>query len=196
MFCQDTGSQTSLTNQSRTTTTNSRTALGKRGAMTNQTTTWTRRPTQMMRCLPRWHPMRAETPQRVNSKISRFIIGSHPKGCHNVSAHCPKDPNCVVCKLTKSARARCTNKSRKHKSDARSEKYRDFITAADHKILNVENESRCGHSNALIVDEDTNCIHSYSMKTKETGETTTCLQGLPSPSQKPGSIFTDNSKEA
>ena len=38
------------------------------------------------------------------------------------------------------------------------------------KVLNTGNESRCGHRNALIVqDEYTSWIESYSMKTKEIG---------------------------
>ena len=32
-------------------------------------------------------------------------------------------------------------------------RYQDLITA-DNKILKVENESRCGHKNALIVQDD------------------------------------------
>ena len=49
---------------------------------------------------------------------------------------------------------------------APSTKFGNLITA-DHKILNVENESRCGHNNALIVAlqyEFTNWIRSCPMK--------------------------------
>ena len=39
--------------------------------------------------------------------------------------------------------------------------------SADHKILKVENESKRGHKNALIVQDDfTNWIQSFPMKTK------------------------------
>ena len=52
-----------------------------------------------------------------------------------------------------------------------SPKFGDLITA-DHKLLNVENESRCGHKNAPTVRDDfTNWIQSYPMKTKETMDT-------------------------
>ena len=45
-----------------------------------------------------------------------------------------------------------------------STKFRDLITA-DHIMLNVENESRCGLDNALIVQDDfANVIQSYPMK--------------------------------
>ena len=47
---------------------------------------------------------------------------------------------------------------------APSTKYGDLIST-DHKILNVENESRCGHTVALIVQDDfTDWIQSSPMK--------------------------------
>ena len=43
-------------------------------------------------------------------------------------------------------------------------KYEDLITA-DHKILKVKSESRCGHRNAVILQDDvTNWIQSSPMK--------------------------------
>ena len=58
---------------------------------------------------------------------------------------------------------------------APSTQFGELITA-DQKILNVENESRCGHKNAVIVQDDfTNSIQSYPMETKETSETMSCL---------------------
>ena len=75
---------------------------------------------------------------------------------------------------------------------ALSSKYGDLITA-DHKIRNVENVSRCGHRNALIVQDDfTKWIQSYLMKTKDTSETMSCLQRFILPSQKRDLIYTDN----
>ena len=60
----------------------------------------------------------------------------------------------------------------------------DLVTA-DHETFNVENESRCGHKNSLIVqDEFANWIQGYPMKTKDTSETTACLQKFLPPSQK------------
>ena len=62
-------------------------------------------------------------------------------------------------------------------------------------LLNVENESRCGRKDALIVqDELTNWIQSYPMKIKKTSETMSCLQGFTPPSRKPEVSHTDNSK--
>ena len=53
------------------------------------------------------------------------------------------------------------------------------LITADHEILNVENEWRWGHKNALIVHGDfTSWILSYSMKTKETSEPMSCLRSL------------------
>ena len=74
-----------------------------------------------------------------------------------------------------------------------STKVGDLITA-DHKILNVENESRCGHRNALIVQDDfTNWIQSYLMKkTKGTSETMSCLQRFHLPSKKLELLYTDS----
>ena len=75
-----------------------------------------------------------------------------------------------------------------------STKFGDLITA-DHKILNVEHESGCGHENVLIVQEDfTNWFQIHPMKTEETSETMSCLQRL-LPSQKLERIYTENSKE-
>ena len=73
------------------------------------------------------------------SPEKKVIIGSHSRGSHNLITHCPKDPNCDLCRITESTRPRCKTKSRNRKSDARSEKNRDFITA-DSKVLNEESE--------------------------------------------------------
>ena len=52
----------------------------------------------------------------------------------------------------------------------------DLVTA-DHETFTVENESRGGHKNSLIVqDEFANRIQGYPMKTKDTSETMVCLQ--------------------
>ena len=73
------------------------------------------------------------------SPEKKVIIGSHSRGSHNLFTHYPKDPNCNLCRITESTRARCRTKSRNRKSDARSEKFRDLITA-DSKVLNEESE--------------------------------------------------------
>ena len=111
-------------------------------------------------------------------------------------AHCPKDSNCEVCEKTKTTRARFRIKSQKRVDGiAPSTKFGDLVTA-DHKIRNVEKESRCGHKDALIVQDDfTNWIQSYPMKTKVTSETMSCLQRFLRPPQKPEILYTDSSKE-
>ena len=78
---------------------------------------------------------------------------------------------------------------------ARSTQSGDLVTA-DHKFLNVVNESRCGHRSALIVQDDhTNSVQGYPMQTQGSSEITACLQRFFPPSPKPGRIFTHNSKE-
>ena len=47
------------------------------------------------------------------SKSEKGIIGPQPRGNHNVFTHYPKDPNCEVCKMTKTTRARCRIKPKK-----------------------------------------------------------------------------------
>ena len=74
------------------------------------------------------------------TKSEDGIIGSQPRGNHNVLTHYPKDPNCKVCKMTQTTRARCKIKI-KHKKRvdviASSSKFGDLI-ATDHQILSVE----------------------------------------------------------
>ena len=62
--------------------------------------------------------------------------------------------------------------------------------------LNVENESRCGPQDSLIVqDSSTNGIQSSLMQTQGTSVTVPCLQRFIPPSQKADRIYTNNSKE-
>ena len=86
--------------------------------------------------------------------------------------HYPKDPKWEVCEQTKSTRARCRIKPKKRVDGIDfSTKFEDLITA-DHKNLNVEDESRSGHKNDPVAQDCfTNWTHSYQMKTKETSET-------------------------
>ena len=102
-----------------------------------------------------------------DTKSRKSIIGSQPRGNHNVFTHYPKGLNCEVCKKSKTTKTRTKRRGKPKKSVdgiAPSTKFGDLVTA-DHKILNVENESRCGRKDALIVqDELTNWIQSYPMK--------------------------------
>ena len=59
--------------------------------------------------------------------------------------HYPQDPNCEVCIKRQKTLAKCKIRRKKRVDGiALSTKFGDLITA-DPKILNVENESRCGH---------------------------------------------------
>ena len=139
-------------------------------------------------------PMREGDTWKVNPG-ENFNIGSHSKASHNVFTQYPKGPNCNKSKVTKSTRARCNTKSRKRKSDARSENFVDLITA-DHKVLNDESESRCRYRDAFIVeDEHTNWIQGLPRERKRSRIQWVVCRDFVSPSQKPGIIFTDNSKE-
>ena len=110
-------------------------------------------PTTRMRNFPRLPPMRGKILWQKSTKYKKGIIGSQPRGNHNVFTHIPKDPNCEVCKKTKSTRARCRIKPEKRVDGiALSTKFGDLITA-DYKSRNVENESRCRHRNNLIVQD-------------------------------------------
>ena len=64
-----------------------------------------------------------------------------------------KDPYFEQCKKSKSTQARCKTRSKKRMDDvARFAKFGDFITA-EHKILKVDNWSRCRHRKALIAQD-------------------------------------------
>ena len=73
-----------------------------------------------------------------NTKSKKDIIGSQPRGTHNVFTHYPKDSNCEVCQKT--TRASCRMKPKKRVDG--------IGPSADHKILVVENEPRCRHKTA------------------------------------------------
>ena len=106
--------------------------------------------------------------------------------------HYPKDPECGVCRKTKTTRARFQIKPKKCVDGiASSTQFGDLITA-DHTILNAEKESRCRYKHALIVQDDfTNWIERYLMKTKETSETMSCVQSFLPPSQKLERIYAE-----
>ena len=96
------------------------------------------------------------------TKSKKGITGSQSRGNHIVFTHYLQDPNCDVCKKTKTSRARCNIKHEKNVDGiALSTKCGDLITE-EHNILNVENETKCGHRNALIVQNVfTTLIQSY-----------------------------------
>ena len=70
---------------------------------------------------------------------------------HNLFTHFPKCPNCRVCQLAKTTRARVTTKAEKAPDDLPEPKqFADAITA-DHAILNEEDQSRSGDQVVLVV---------------------------------------------
>ena len=76
--------------------------------------------------------MRDTLTSKLHENMS--IIGSHPKGSHNLFTHYPKDPNCDVYRRTKSSRVRCHTKSKKRLSDIeQSANFGDLIST-EHKI--------------------------------------------------------------
>ena len=149
----------------------------------------------LMRNFPRLSPMRERSSckwYREQERYHRFPT----KMNHYVFTPCPEDSNCEVCEKTKTTRARFRIKPQKRVDGiAPSAKFGDLVTA-DHKIRNVEKELRCGHKDALIVQDDLmNWIQSYPMKTKETSETMSYLQRFLHPQQKREILYTDSSKE-
>ena len=118
----------------------------------------------LMMNFPGLSPMRGDTLEK-HTKSKKGIVGSKPSGHHNLFIHWLENPNCEVCKKTQSTRTRCRIKPKKSVYGiAPSTQFGNLITT-DHLILNVENESKCGHKNALIVQYDhSNWIQSYPMK--------------------------------
>ena len=127
-----------------------------------------------------WH-------QRAKSKN---VIVSQERRKHDVFTHHPKEPNGEVCKMANTTQARCDRKAAERMDGVEpSTHFRDLVTA-DHKMLNVANESRCGHKITLIrQDEVTIWIQASPMKTEITSETVSCLQRFLPPSQKPEKLY-------
>ena len=112
---------------------------------------------------------------------------------HSIETHFPKDRNCDVCWRTKIAKDSC--RRRTGEALRRAETFGDVITA-DHKVLNVECESRDNHRHAVVVqDLATQWIQSHPCKTKSSRETEKSLSKFLEPSHRPKVVYTDNSME-
>ena len=84
-------------------------------------------------------------PPEKGDRSKKGTIGCHPRGRHHVFTHFPKDPMCEVCRKTPATWATWKVKLKNRVGGiAFSSQFGDFIKA-DQKILNVDNESRCGH---------------------------------------------------
>ena len=73
-----------------------------------------------------------------------------PKGKHKLFTHFPKYPNCELCKRTKITREACRRNSQSH--TPRATNFGEII-AADHKVLNEEEESRNNQRYAILVQD-------------------------------------------
>ena len=115
---------------------------------------------------------------------------------HNMFTHFPKDPNCRVCQLTKTTRARVTTKAEKAPDDLPQPKqFADAITA-DHAILNEEDTSRDGDQIVLVIQDGyTKWLQSIPCKTKSAHETRLGILNFLGPQLKAKHAYTDNSKE-
>ena len=63
------------------------------------------------------------------------------------------DPNCEVCKLTKTKRTRCKNRPLKRADGISLPTTFGELTTADRKILNLDDGSRNDHQHAVIVQD-------------------------------------------
>ena len=111
------------------------------------------------------------------TKSEKRIIGSQQRGYQKAFTRYPKDPNCEVRKMTKTARARCRIKTwsqgseRGNRVKVRTQKCSD----------RAQGFSRVG-------------FREIRWKTKDTSGTMSCLQRFLPLSLKPERVYTDNSK--
>ena len=110
-------------------------------------------------------------PPKATRKRKQKRISS-VSASHNMFTHFPKDPNCRVCQLTKTTRARVTTKAEKAPDDLPQPKeFADAITA-DHAVLNEEDTSRDGDQIVLVIQDGyTKWLQSIPCKTKSAHET-------------------------
>ena len=102
---------------------------------------------------------------------------------HNVFAHFPKDPNCDVCGMTQTTRARCKHRPLRRAVGIQPPTTLGELLTTDPQILNLDDESRNDHSNALIVQDGySHWLQSYPMTSKDAQETASCLRRFLPPS--------------
>ena len=115
---------------------------------------------------------------------------SKPTGRHNVFTPFPRDPNCEVCKLTKTTRAPCRNRP-----DARWDRVHhpqpfEDLLPADHKVLTEENECLLQHSCAVVGQDLFFFLSKVTQrKNKIAQETMTSLQKFVLPDQESGNTL-------
>ena len=89
----------------------------------------------------------------VARKKKRKNIISSPCSTHNLFTHFPKDPECEICQMTKTSRARCSNNPDPRPDSFSKPKFFGDAITADHKILNEENQTRDADQHSLIVQD-------------------------------------------
>ena len=93
-----------------------------------------------------------------------------PQGDHNVFTHFPEDPNCEVCRMTNTTRARCKNRPLTRVDGIPHLTTCGELVTADHKILNLDDESRNDYRNTLFVQDG------HSKLATDAPETPSCLR--------------------
>ena len=90
-----------------------------------------------------------------------------PPSEHGVFTRVLEDPNCEICKVTKTTRARCKTKPEKRADSLPHVKAFGELSTADHTTLHLECESRVRHRNAPnIQDLFSFWLQSYPVKNK------------------------------
>ena len=99
-----------------------------------------------------------------------------PKGDHNVFTYLPKDPNCEVYQMTKTARATCKTGPLKRAGGISLPTSLGALLTSDHKIFNLDSGSRNDHLNALIVqDRDSYWLQTNPTTSRHAQETASCF---------------------
>ena len=73
---------------------------------------------------------------------------SKPKGDQHVFTHFPKDPNCQVCRMIKTTRARCKNRPLRRADGISPPTHSENFMTVGRSTLNLEKGSRNAHRNA------------------------------------------------
>ena len=129
--------------------------------------------------------------EHASASGTKRASDSKPEGDRNVFTHFPRDPNCVVLRIT--AGPPRPQKKVKQRLLKRAEPTTlGELIAAHHKILNLDDESRHGHWNALIVQDGYSYwSQSHRTKTQRCSRLSILAAKLSHSFRKPGRIFTD-----
>ena len=97
---------------------------------------------------------------------------------HKMFTHFPEGPTCDVCCTAMTTRARCKNGLLGRADEIYVPTVlRNLVTADYKKILNLDDESRHDHQNALVVqDGHSYGVQSYPTKSNDATEPASCLR--------------------